>query len=77
MVTDCKAVLHLWTAIRARRRKARKQVLAGSCWQCLFEALEAKLDVHCSWMPSHRTAAEAAKLAIPEAWHRGNGGADE
>ena len=34
-------------------------------------------DIHCSWMPSHRTAKEAVKLAIPEGWTRGNGEADE
>ena len=52
VVTDCKAVLRMWNAIKAGRKHARKQVLAGSCWQCLAEALEARPDVHCSWMPT-------------------------
>ena len=28
-------------------------------------------------MPSHRSGAEAERLGIPEAWHKGNGEADE
>ena len=77
VITDCKAVLHMWTAIKAGRRKARKQVLAGSCWQCLAEALAARPDVHCSWMPSHLTEQQHVSKGRPARWHAGNGMADE
>ena len=77
MITDCKAVLHMWTAVKAGRRKARKQVLAGSCWQCLAEALAARPDVHCSWMPSHLTEQQHVSKGRPARWHAGNGMADE
>ena len=65
----------MWYSIRLGKHAAGE---AGhQCWSLLAAALRARPDVHCSWMPSHRTAKEAVKLAIPEGWHRGNGEADD
>ena len=64
-----------WYSLRLGRHAAEEE--GHQCWSLLAAALRARPDVHCSWTPSHRTAKEAAKLAIPEAWHRGNEEADE
>ena len=77
VITDCKAVLHMWTAIRAGRRRAQRKFLQGSCWQSLAEALAARPDVQCSWMPSHLTLEQHVARGRPAEWHAGNCRADE
>ena len=75
VVTDCKAVHDRWYSIRGGRWSAAD--LSDRCWVRLAAALRARPDVQCHWMPSHRSGAEAERLGIPEAWHKGNGEADE
>ncbi len=75
VITGCKAVYRKWYSLRLGRHAAEKE--GHQCWSLLAAALRPRPDLHCSWMPSHRTAAEAAKMAIPEAWHRGNYEADD
>ena len=77
VITDCKAVLHMWVAIRARRKGATRKALAGSCWQSLAEALEDRLDVHCKWMPSHLSPQQLVSRGWPAGWHAGNDEADK
>ena len=75
IVTDCKAVYDRWHSIRNGIRPAAD--LAERCWCQLAEALRARPDVQCSWMPSHKSEAEAKQLGIPAGWHRSAGQADE
>ena len=79
IVTDCKAVydMFVWLRRAAGRTAAAAGTLKHSCWERLAEAVRLRPDVQLKWMPSHRRKAEALQLGIPEAWHIGNGKADE
>ena len=78
-MTDCKAVydMFVWLRRAAGRTAAAAGTLKHSCWERLAEAVRLRPDVQLKWMPSHRSKAEALQLGIPEAWHIGNGKADE
>jgi ribonuclease HI len=79
IVTDCKAVLDMykWLKKPAGKAAAAAGLLKQCCWEKLAAAVELRPDVLMSWMPSHRSKAEAMQLGIPEAWHIGNAKADE
>ena len=74
VITDCKAVYTKWHSIRSGLRSAVGG--AEQCWSSLAAALKARPDVQCSWVPSHKSEAEARKLGITEEWRQGNEQAD-
>ena len=81
IVTDCKAVYDMFGWLKKASGQAAAAAAAGtlkqSCWERLAEAVRLRPDVQMSWMPSHRSKAEAMQLGTPEAWHIGNAKADE
>ena len=76
VITDCKAVFKKWYSIRLGRSGAVGDAVAGSCWHRLAEALSARPDVHCNWMPSHLTMQELVARGFPARWQAGNAQAD-
>ena len=69
--------MFVWLRRAAGQAAAEAGTLKHRCWERLAEAVRLRPDVQMSWMPSHRSKAEALQLGIPEAWHIGNQKADE
>ena len=79
VVTDCKAVYHMFRWLRKLKGRAAAQAgtLKHTCWELLADAIRDRPDVELQWMRSHRSRAEALRLGISENWRIGNDKADE